>query len=256
MMQRRLETSLKALLLIALGLFLYSRLANGTLYFYINQRFLGFTLLAIFGLVLVGLSYGVGRRPAGQTDSQDHDHHDHHGHHHGLTWSGVVLVLLPIVLGLAVPPQPLGASALANREVNVGLNQTSMPGIVGAAAHKATTEKNVLDWWKTFRASSAVNQDPKVIGQEAKVVGFVYKDEKYGDDHFMVVRYLVSCCVADASALGLVVASSEVDQLEDDQWVEVAGVFAPGDLEGWKLPVIVAHAITPVSIPDQPYLYP
>lgn len=252
-MRPRLEITLKALLLIALGLFLYSRLANGTLYFYINQRFLGFTLLAIFGLIGVGLSYQFGRKSTGEAA---HDHDNHSGHHHGLTWGGVALVLLPIVLGIAVPPQPLGASALANREVNAGLNQTTMPGIVGAAAQKAATDKNVLDWWKTFRASSAVNQDEKVIGQEAKVVGFVYKDAKYGNDHFMLTRYMVSCCVADASALGLVVAAPEAAQLEDDQWVEVTGVFAPGDLESWKMPVIVARSITPVSVPDQPYLYP
>jgi uncharacterized repeat protein (TIGR03943 family) len=263
-MRPRFEATVKALLLIALGLFLYSRLANGTLYFYINRRFLGFTILAVFGLILIGLSYRFQQRRK-DDPPHDHDHghsaatgHDHAGHHHshGLTWGGVALVLLPMVLGLAVPPQPLGATALANREVNAGLNQTTMPGIVGLAAQKATTDKNVLDWWKTFRASPHLNEDQAVIGQEARVVGFVYKDERYGDAHFLVIRYLVSCCVADASALGLLVAWPAGTQLENDQWVEVSGTFRPGDLEGWKMPVLVAKQVTPVSMPDQPYLYP
>jgi putative membrane protein len=257
-MRERFETPLKALLIIGMALFLYSRLANGSLYFYINQRFMVFTLFTVFGLMIVGLSYRFKRKKDGE--AHDHDHHDHdhtgHSHSHGLTWGGVALVLMPIVLGLAVPPQPLGASALANREINAGLNESSMPGIVGATANLPTTEKNILDWWRTFRTSQAVNEDERIIGQEARVLGFVYQDERYGEGHFMVVRYTVSCCVADASALALVVASPEASTLESDQWVEVSGVFAPGDLSGWKMPVLVARSITPVSIPDQPYLYP
>jgi putative membrane protein len=247
----KFENAIKALLLLALGFFLYSRLASGTLFFYISQRFMGFTLLAIAGLIMVGLSYRF-RRDAG-----DHDHeHAGHTHSHGLTWGGVALVLLPVVLGLLVPPQPLGASALANREINSGLEQSSMPGIVGAAAQIPTTQKNILDWWKSFRASPAVNEDSTIVGQPARLIGFVHHDDRYGPNHLMVVRYMVSCCVADASALGLVVASPDAAKFESDQWVEVSGRFAPGDLAAWKMPVLVADSITPVAIPDQPYLYP
>jgi putative membrane protein len=260
-MRPQVQTSLKALILIGMGLFLYSRFANGTLAFYINARFFGFTLLAVVGLILVGLSYRFGNNskavddPAAPHAHAQEDTHDH-VHSHGLTWGGVALVMLPILLGIAVPPRPLGASALANRELNTSLNQTTMPGIIGGAAQKASTEMNHLDWWKRFRASSNLNQDPQVIGQEAKVVGFVYQDERYGEGHFLLVRYTVSCCVADASALGLVVAAEAAASLQPDQWVEVSGTFTPSTLEAWQMPVLEASAITPIEIPDQPYLYP
>lgn len=258
-MRQPIATPLKALILIGMALFLYSRLANGSLYFYINQRFMGFTLFTVIGLIVVGLSYRMARRPAsaeGQPNGEDLDAHPVHSHSHGLGWGAVALILIPIVLGLAVPPQPLGASALANREINAGLNESTMPGIVGAAAPKATTDKNILDWWKSFRAGADLNADPAIVGQPARVVGFVYQDGRHGDDHFMVVRYVVSCCVADASALGLVVAAPNAASFENDQWVEVEGVFTPGALDGWKMPVLTAQAITPVDAPTQPYLYP
>jgi putative membrane protein len=258
-MRPQVETPLKALILIGMGLFLYSRFANGSLAFYINQRFFGFTLLAVVGLILVGLSYRFGRNArAAAAPEHPHEHGDDHGHHHnhGLTWGGVALVLLPILLGIAVPPRPLGASALANRELNTGLNQTTLPGIIGGATQKASTEMNHLDWWKRFRASSNLNQDPQIIGQEAKVIGFVYQDERYGEGHFLLVRYTVSCCVADASALGLVVASPAAASLQPDQWVEVSGTFVPSTLESWQMPVLEASHITPIEIPNQPYLYP
>jgi uncharacterized repeat protein (TIGR03943 family) len=260
-MREKFQTPLKALLLIGLALFFYSRLSNGTLYFYINQRFVGFTLVAVIGLLIIGLSYHLGGNANEQHDhahthevAHEHTHEHNHAHSHGLSWGGVLLVLLPIILGLLVPPRPLGASALANREVN--LSQSSMPGVIGLATTKSGKDKNILDWWKVFRSSANSNNDHQIIGQTAQVSGFVFKDKKYGPDYFMVTRFVISCCVADASVLGLVVKSPAASKLENDQWVEVKGAFAPSSLEMWKMPIVNAASITPIAIPQQPYLYP
>jgi hypothetical protein len=59
-----LQIAAKALILLALALFLYTRLADGTLFFYINQRFMAYTVLAIVGLVAVAISYRPVGRPA------------------------------------------------------------------------------------------------------------------------------------------------------------------------------------------------
>jgi len=263
----RVESAIKALLLIAMGLFLYSRFANGTLFFYINQRFQLFTLFAVAGLLIVGLSYRFATKAENlavehhhDDDHHHHHHHEHphdHAHSHGLSWGGIALVLLPIILGVVVPPQPLGAAALSNRELNAGFNETtSLPGVLGADRTKAARDKNVLDWWDEFRTSSAPNEDPALLGQEARVIGFVYKDQRLGDGHFMLVRYIVSCCVADASAIGLVVAAPDLAALQDDQWVEVSGTLVAGNVPNWQMPVIQAQTIQPVDVPAQPYLYP
>ncbi len=115
----KFQNALKALLLIGLGLFLYSRIANGTLYYYIAQRFALYTLIAIVGLMVVGLSYYS--EPKGEThephehdedEHHQHAHHHEHNHSHALTWGGALVVALPMLLGLLVPPQPLGAAAL------------------------------------------------------------------------------------------------------------------------------------------------
>ncbi len=257
----QLPNRLKPLLLIALGLFLYGRLANGTLFFYINQRFAIYTFLAIFGLLLVGLSYHFSQT----TDAHDHhpDGHPHAhghthapGHQHTLSWGSVLLLVLPIGLGLLVPPQPLGASALSNREINAGANTVNSPAASRDAAEKAAADKNILDWWETFHAAANPNENSAIVGQRTRVVGFVYQDKQYGNTHFLVTRFVVSCCVADAAALGLVVAWPAAQQLHNDQWVEVTGTFAAGHLATWSLPILVAQQVTPVAVPNQPYLYP
>lgn len=249
----RIQTAAKALLLLGLALFLYTRLAGGTLFFYINERFVTYTLLAIVGLVLVGLSY----RPLGRQAAPSTLHDSPSApsdHHHRLTLAGGLLVFLPILLGVLVPPQPLGAAALANREVNVTMAASALPAAVRAAAEKNAADKNVLDWLHSF--AGAPDAAETFAGEPAQVTGFVFRDERFGEDQFMVTRFVVSCCVADANVAGLVVRWPEASSLPADQWVEVRGQLEAGQLAGTALPVLAAQVVTPVDVPQQPYLYP
>jgi len=251
MQSTRLQNTLKALLLIALGLFLYSRIANGTLFYYINERFMGFTIVAVFGLLIVGLSY---RYSNAQTNAPQ----DHAGHSHAISWRGALIVVLPIALGILTPPQPLGVAALANREMDLGMNNANQSLASNSAVvrprEKASVDKNILDWWRDFRTLPNANQ--ALAGQEVKVTGFVYKDDRYGEDIFILIRFTVSCCVADASVVGMLVQSSAHQSLQDDMWVEVTGTFVASQLENWTLPIVAAQQITQIDVPSQPYLYP
>ena len=268
----RFQNTIKALLLIALGLFFYSRLMNGSLYYYINERFMGFTILAVVGLLVVGLSYRYSDPKQAQAPhephDQDHQHapdqaHEHnhadHGHSHGLSWGGAFLVALPVILGLLTPAQPLGSAALANRDLGLQLSNSS-PSVTAPSSaivkprEKAATDKNILDWWHEFRRLPDANT--ALAGQPVRVSGFVFKDEKYGADSFMLIRFTVSCCVADAAVVGLLVQSPESQQLSNDTWVEVTGSFVSSTLDNWQLPIVTAQQVSRIEGPSQPYLYP
>lgn len=251
-----MKGSFKALAFIALGLFLYSRIYTGTLLYYISERFAWLTLFAAIGFIVVGASY---RYRAAQTGHHEHDHggdsqHEHAGHEHGkLSWGGLLLVALPVILGLVVPPKPLGAAAMSNREISVGSVSSATAPTTSQLISRPSTEKNVLDWLIDFRLS----QDPATFAdQEARVIGFVYRDERFGDDKFMVSRFIISCCAADAAPLGLVVHWPETASLATDQWVEVSGRFQPGEFDNEQMPILMANKVAPTNVPDQPYLYP
>ena len=251
----RLHHAAKALLLIGLGFFLYSRLANGTLYYYINQRFAVYTMIAIVGLLALGIAYRPqGRRAAGPAEPVDLFAAPPAESHAGrLGWGSFLLLLSPMILGLAVPPQPLGAAALSNREVSVSSSGSAIPAAVLAAAEKSSNDRNILDWLHTFAAKG----DPAAFaGQEATVTGFVFRDERFAGDQFMVTRFVVSCCVADANVAGLVVRWPQGADLPADQWVEVTGSFQAETFSGEPLAVLQAKTVSAVSVPDQPYLYP
>ncbi len=252
-----MKQTIKVLLLIALGLFLLSRLLNGTLSFYIHPRFNVLTALTAVGLTALGLGYAIQQRRAAAHAREHSDDHEHeHTHSHDVSWAGLFLLALPVVLGLLVEPRPLGASALQNREINIGtdvsLASASAPDGSELSVIANAGERNILDWLYLFQRSA----DPTSFdGQEAHVIGFVFRDDRFADAQFMVSRFTVSCCVADAAPIGLIVEWPDTAVLTADSWVEVTGTIQARTFNGIEMPVLIADRVTPTETPSQPYLY-
>jgi len=238
-----MERFIKTIILILLGALLFMRVINGTVLFYISERFVMLTWLAAGGFFLVGASYYL------VSARHNHDHDHDHGH---LTWTGLLIISLPILLGWLVPPQPLGAAAMSNREFSIGALASAAPPKLGEAQELLTGEKNILDWLGAFQqAGNAAAFD----GEEATIIGFVYRDNRFAQEQFMVSRFTVSCCVADAAPIGLVVDWADAPDLSSDQWVEVHGRFEAREFDGVMMPVLVADEIVLIDPPAQPYLY-
>jgi uncharacterized repeat protein (TIGR03943 family) len=155
-----------------------------------------------------------------------------------------------VLLSVAVPARPLGASAIANRgiamDVAIASDQQSKLTIVPG-------KRNILDWARIISTTT----NPSVLdGQEVDVVGFIYRDVRFSGNQFMVARFTITCCVADALAIGVVVSADDASEYPTDTWVRVQGSFHEGVLDGTAMPVLVADEIAPVQPPEQPYLYP
>jgi uncharacterized repeat protein (TIGR03943 family) len=97
--------------------------------------------------------------------------------------------------------------------------------------------------------------DPAAFaGQTADVTGFVYRRPDLPPDTWLVSRFLVMCCVADATPISLVVYAPGVT-VEDDMWVRVRGQFAAETAGQIPTPLLIADEVTPIEPPAQPYLY-
>jgi putative membrane protein len=135
------------------------------------------------------------------------------------------------------------------------VNATDLAGLArpaGGALFGQDGPRNILDWLIAFDE----NPDPAAFtGQDATISGFVYRDARFGQDTFLVGRFTVSCCVADASPVGLVVRWPETESLPDNQWVEVSGRFEPGFFDGQPTPILIVTSLERIDPPRQPYLY-
>jgi putative membrane protein len=249
----RAYRTFQALVLAGLGIFLFAKVMNGRILFYINQRFVILVLLAALALILLA-QFILRERPALQ-QVEDSPHHDHSGeddpHGNRAGWA-LWLLALPVLIGLLAPERPLGAGALGTRGINMTSTYTIQGGSTSALAI-SPTQRSVLDWIR------AVNEEPDqtvLDGQPADVTGFVYHDARLERDQFMVARFSIACCVADAAALGMVVDWPESASLPDNQWVRVRGLVHLAQLDDRTIAVIDAMSVYRVPEPVQPYLFP
>ena len=266
----RLRKWLQPVLLLSLGLYLLDIVLTGRIALYVNERFGWLSWIAAGILLVLGAvgmvdlwreSVGFHFPRHADHNQLEHEHDRDHegpaqaGHRHGTvaSWPSLALVGLPLLLGLLVPARPLGSSAVGTNGVS-----TSFSTIQGSGSatqlEVAPTDRNILDWVRVF---SSITNVEEFNGQPADVIGFVYRDVRVETPaQFMVARFAVSCCVADASAIGVIVQWPKVSALAQDGWVHVQGKFSVQDFDGQRTPILVADAVNATTQPVHPYLYP
>lgn len=236
---------LKALILILMAIFFAQLFVSGRLFYYIGPRFSWLCIVAICLFIVLAGAYKLVDREGNDT------HHDHEDtgtvQPRTSIWS-LLIPALPLILAVIIPSRPLGATAALTRGVSIGASLGS-----AATLNVEPSARTVLDW---ARAMSELTDPAALDGQSADVVGFVYRDVRFAKNQFMVARFTITCCVADALAIGVVVNAQNASQLTDNSWVHVKGTFAKGELDGKAMPILTASDIAPVQPPEQPYLYP
>ncbi len=263
-MSNRTTHLVKAIVLALSGLMFYAKISDGTLNFYINQRFawLSFVAVVLFLMMALTMLYRLLARRSTDAAALYNDHSSasieanlssaSSGHGGGLSALGLAILALPALMGLLIPARPLGASAISSK--GIGLLAPDSPQSVIQVRRPNTGTRNILDWLRDFQREA----DPVAAfkGQPVDVIGFVYRDARSGKNQFWVSRFAVSCCVADAAALGLLVQTDQATSLKTDTWVRVTGKISTGQFAGETMPAIVPDKIEPVEQPMQPYLYP
>jgi uncharacterized repeat protein (TIGR03943 family) len=258
-MTTRLYRSLQALLLLLLGLFIGSRLWSGQITWYINTRFLPLTLLGTVGLLVLARALFVDREQPldglhdnapgyGHTDGEG----EPHGTPAGATPWGLLVFLLPLIIGLVVPHRPLGSEALANRGLSAIAPLRAGGSDQPLQLALAPSERTILDWIRAFNLA----EDPSAEeGLPADVVGFAYHDPRLPAGQVLLGRFALTCCVADAMAIGLIVEGDDLGQMVDNAWYRVQGTIHLASLDGQPIPLILAEQVDEVPMPEQPYLY-
>ncbi|HLJ68593.1 MAG TPA: TIGR03943 family protein [Chloroflexota bacterium] len=159
-----------------------------------------------------------------------------------------LVFLVPVVIGLLVPPRPLSglsgqSSALGALQLAGHLSAGSPGDDFGSwvndlATHPAST------WWS---------------GKRVTLVGFATLQAGMPRRSFIVGRYIVTCCVVDATLVGFPVQLDGGRPPADGSWVQVSGTFGNRfwtDPSGEQYPIIERARLGPVNIPSSPYLSP
>lgn len=233
MTRSRLQRLLAASPPLLLALLVTKLWLTGSLRYYVNDRTVWIVLIggAIFGVV-----GGVGVWSA------------LHGRGEiGLSWRTIAF-LAPLILGLLVPSGPLTATT----------GQASSLGALQVASHVSSGDPG--DRFGAWIGDLSAHPDPAWwAGQHVTLVGFVSRGTGLPPRSFIVARFLVTCCVVDATLLGFPVQLDRGPLPAEGAWVQVSGRFGQEywtDASGAHYPLIQHAHIAPVTIPSSPYLSP
>jgi uncharacterized repeat protein (TIGR03943 family) len=249
----RLQAWIQTGIMYLMSLYLVDlALPGGKLGNYINTSNFGWLTWVAAGLFLVLAIANTIELLRGDDHSHDHDYEHSHPNAGSLrSWFFLMVVALPLILGVGVPSKPLAADAIADGELSTDIAAVGFSD--QPTGDIAPENRNILDWVRVLQSSSDLNGFTE---QPVDVIGFVYRDTRFiGSDDFMVVRFTLSCCVADARAIGLVVINQNEPELAQDTWVQVTGHIEVREIDGVETPVIIAESITVTDEPEQPYLY-
>jgi uncharacterized repeat protein (TIGR03943 family) len=156
------------------------------------------------------------------------------------------LMIVPVITVLVLPPASLGTYAVSRRSSFLRAGISSNPADIASGA------LTLIDIASTPTTELGVNALAQRAGDEVSFTGIVTRYPDTPADEFMLTRFVVTCCVADATVAQVRVVDVTPGQFADGDWVTVDGTFYPLGRDV----IVAANKIAPVPQPKNPYLTP
>jgi putative membrane protein len=156
------------------------------------------------------------------------------------------LMGVPVVMVLALPPATLGTFSASKRP---GFSSAGFSASLGEAGVGPLTLVDVAAAQYSKAGEQAL---ARRAGEQVDFMGIVtrYADTPAGE--FLLTRYIVTCCVADATTAQVRVVNVPPGKFQANDWVEVKGPIYP---LGNQV-IVNATSVEAVARPDRPYLTP
>lgn len=157
------------------------------------------------------------------------------------TWA-IGIIVLPVVLLLTLPPTTLDSYAVSRRSNSTG---------IGSSARIVSGPIDLVDVAAARAVADAETALKARAGERVTIEGFV-TEEPGEADRFQLTRFVITCCVADATISYVTVVDAPPGSFTTDEWVRVVGPIYPlgSDI------LVQAESIEPIEQPDEPYLTP
>lgn len=155
-------------------------------------------------------------------------------------------IALPLVLILTLPPATLSSYALGRRAGFVG------SGVNVSASDIASGQLSFIDVAAAQSSKEGMAALRARAGEQVTLEGFVWREDGAASDEILLTRYVVTCCVADATSAQVRVVNVPPGRFEPDDWVSVTGRIYPLGSEI----LVDASQVHAIPQPSRPYLTP
>jgi uncharacterized repeat protein (TIGR03943 family) len=155
-------------------------------------------------------------------------------------------MVVPVLLVVSLPPATLGTFSAGKRAGFSGV------GVTTTASDIASGDLTLVDVAAAQTTPEGEKALAKRAGDSVDFIGFVTRYDDTPADEFLLTRYVVTCCVADATVAQVRVVNVTPGAFADNDWVDVNGTIYPLG----RVVFVNASAVDGVPRPAKPYLTP
>ncbi|RAS98769.1 TIGR03943 family protein [Bacillus cereus] len=280
--QKAYHRYIRGIILIGLAMLLFKLFVTGNIYNFIAPKMIKFTYIAFVVILLLGSLQVWGDEREEQDDCNCCKHHT-------ALKSGVksffvyVLFVVPIISAFLFGSVTIDGSLAGKRGMTQSVQGRSMEKNEKEGMQANTDwqeqdetsnlkvtdqmeeqlEKSMLGQRKIqvedkdyVQTMSIIGQDVKGFkGKEITFSGFIYNDKDVKGDKAVVARYGITCCIADASVWGMIVAGENVKKLPQETWVKITGLLDETTYKGTLFPLVKVNKVEKINKPTDPYVY-
>ncbi|NRR15211.1 TIGR03943 family putative permease subunit [Bacillus pacificus] len=280
--QKAYHRYIRGIILIGLAMLLFKLFVTGNIYNFIAPKMIKFTYIAFVVILLLGSLQVWGDEREEQDDCNCCVHHRELKlglKRYFVYVLFVVLIISVFLLGGVTIDGSLAGKRGMNQSVQArSMEKNEKEGIQANSNGKEqdkTSNLKVTDQAEEQLAKSMLGQRKiqvedkdyvqtmSIIGQDVKgfkgkeitFSGFIYNDKDVTGDKAVVARYGITCCIADASVWGMIVAGENVKKLPQETWVKITGLLDETTYKGALFPLVKVSKVEKINTPIDPYVY-
>jgi uncharacterized repeat protein (TIGR03943 family) len=155
------------------------------------------------------------------------------------------LVVLPVVAFMALPGVALDTYAVGRRSSFSGAG-------ISANVRAVSGPLDMVDVAAAETVPAARAGLRARAGEQVTFEGLVSHEPGTPPSEFALTRFIITCCVADATIARVRVVGGPAGGIGQDSWVRVTGRIFPIGTDV----LVVASSVEQIPVPDRPYLTP
>ncbi|WP_368504153.1 TIGR03943 family protein [Alkalihalophilus sp. As8PL] len=261
----------KAIILLLFAVFIFILHETGEIVRFINPNYLYFSQIA--SVIFLFLFFVQVPRIF---TSSEYDHSEcgpwgcsHEDEGGGITVKTLLtygLIILPLLTGFLLPYKDFGAAEALKRgisysthdhghvEVHDELLVHQMDEGVQEIVKQPILEFDNENFVSYIRA--VTSYPVNFVGKQILIEGFILEDDSFTNKHTVITRFLVTHCVADAHAAGLVIEEGSILGIHENTWVRIKGELNVKKSDSGLIPIITVSSWEEIHPPMDPYVYP
>lgn len=167
-----------------------------------------------------------------------------------------------LLLAVTTPSKTLNANLVGNKGLNSALTGNAFTPTVQAALRplanelQQTTFIKITDRNYTEAISELTDFPNDYLGKKVSLTGFVFRSPGLTNQQFSLVRYVMTCCVADSLPYGIMCEFKNAKKYPDGTWLTIEGILQIGKYKDLDTPYINISSVNQISVPENPYIFP